>query len=79
MAKVEDIERIFVSNLKRLREQSGMSQEKLSIASKLSRAYVGRIEQNGEKNITIRTISRIARVLGVTVVDLLTPTKPDHH
>lgn len=73
MATDDDIERIFASNLKRLRQRAGLSQEGLSATSGLSREYVGRIERVGRANPTIVTVKRVARVLGATVVDLLTP------
>ncbi len=52
-----------------MRTQKGISQEQLSYAAKLSRSHVGMIER-AEKNITLSTIERLARGLGVSIKEL---------
>lgn len=48
-----------------------MSQEQLAVRADVSRGYISRIE-GGQVNVSLGTISRIARVFSVTVIDLLT-------
>jgi transcriptional regulator with XRE-family HTH domain len=47
-----------------------MSQEKLAEKADLNRNYIGEIER-AEKNITLETLERIAKALGVRVRDLI--------
>jgi transcriptional regulator with XRE-family HTH domain len=61
----------FIVNLKRLRAQSGLSQENLSLRASLVRTHVGLIE-NGERLPEIDTIHRLAGALGVEPGELLT-------
>jgi transcriptional regulator with XRE-family HTH domain len=55
---------IFAENLKRLRAQSGHSQEQLADLAGVHRTYIGMLER-GEKNVTIYNIERIAGALNV--------------
>jgi transcriptional regulator with XRE-family HTH domain len=57
-------------NLRRLREQTGKSQDTLANDSGLHRTYVGAVER-GERNPTFLTLSRYASGLGLTVADLM--------
>lgn len=62
-------------NLRRLRVELGLSQERLALAAGIDRAYVGRVER-GSENVTITTLEALATVLRVPVADLLTaPTE----
>lgn len=47
-----------------------MSQEKLAEKADLNRNYVGEVER-ADKNITLETLEKIAKALGVRVRDLL--------
>lgn len=47
-----------------------MSQEGLAAKAKLHRTYVGSVER-GERNISIDNMEKLARALGVGIVDLL--------
>ena len=60
----------FPPNLGRLRRQAGLSQEGLAHLSGLTRQYVGLLER-GQKNPTLRTVDRIAEVLGVSPLELV--------
>lgn len=61
---------VFAGNVRRLRNERGLSQEELAEAAGVHRTYVGMIER-GEKNVTIYNIERIALALGVRPGSLL--------
>lgn len=54
----------FGQAVRRAREKLELSQEELSFRSELDRTYISGIER-GVRNPTVRTISRIAKALGV--------------
>jgi transcriptional regulator with XRE-family HTH domain len=56
--------------IKRLRKQRGLTQAELAKRSKLHRIYVAQIEAQ-TKTPSIAALERIAKVLRVTVGDLL--------
>ena len=53
-------------NIRILREERGLSQEKLGKLAGLHRAYVGQIER-GEKNVGIKNLEKIAEGLNVSL------------
>jgi len=57
-------------NIRRIREERGLSQEELADLAGLHRAYVGQIER-GEKNIGLKNIEKIAKALNVNIKVLL--------
>lgn len=64
-----DARAIIGWNLRRLRVERGLSQERLALAAGIDRAYVGRVER-GLENVTINTLEAMARVMFVPVADL---------
>ena len=58
-------------NIKRYRQDKGLSQDKLSKLADLSLNTVVKIELDESPNPTIETIQRIAKALEVSVYDLL--------
>jgi transcriptional regulator with XRE-family HTH domain len=58
-------------NIKRFRQDKGLSQDKLSKLSDLSLNTVVKIELDDTPNPTIETMQRIAKALEVSVDDLL--------
>lgn len=60
----------LATNLRRFREQHGLSQEALADKCRLHRTYIGAIER-GERNITLKTLEQIALSLGVDALELL--------
>jgi len=67
---MEDINTRVGFNIRRLRENKGLSQERLADLANLHRAYIGQIER-GEKNIGVRNLEKIAKALGASIQDLL--------
>jgi len=57
-------------NIKRIREEKGMSQGDISRALNMDRGYISGVE-NGYRNPTITTLEKIANALGVGVDDLM--------
>ncbi|MGA2139946.1 MAG: helix-turn-helix transcriptional regulator [Verrucomicrobiia bacterium] len=66
----QNLTRILASNIRRLREKQGWSQEDCAEHCGLHRTYIGAVER-GERNITIATLERIAAAFEVTPIDLL--------
>lgn len=64
-----DAKTILGWNLRRLRVERGLSQERLALAAGIDRAYVGRIER-GNENVTIARLEDLARVLDVPIAAL---------
>ena len=58
-------------NIKRLRQEKELSQDKLSKLADLSLNMVVKIELDESPNPTIETIRKIAKALDVSVDDLL--------
>jgi transcriptional regulator with XRE-family HTH domain len=56
--------------IRRLREENGMSRVDLATASGLHRNYLMSVER-GDRNISVTNLLRIAAALGVTVPQLL--------
>jgi transcriptional regulator with XRE-family HTH domain len=54
--------------LRSVREKKGLSQEALSFDCGLHRTYIGAVER-GEYNVTLLTLRKITRALGITVLD----------
>jgi transcriptional regulator with XRE-family HTH domain len=57
-------------NLRAKRVQLGLSQEQLALLCGLHRTYIGSVERF-ERNLTINTLERIARAIGVDPLALL--------
>ncbi|MBI4812485.1 helix-turn-helix transcriptional regulator [Candidatus Falkowbacteria bacterium] len=58
-------------NLKKLRQEKGISQDRLSKLADLSLNTVVTVESGANPNPTIETLTRIAKALDVGVDDLL--------
>jgi len=57
-------------NIRKIREDKELSQEKLAALADLHRTYIGQIER-GEKNIGLKNLEKIAKALKVNIKDLL--------
>lgn len=56
--------------VRRIRTERGISQEQLAAALGVHRTYLGGVER-GERNLTLRSVERLAERLGVDVRALL--------
>ena len=59
-------------NLRAYREAEGLSQEAFAEILGVHRTYMGGVER-GERNLTLRSVERIADCLGVDPINLLGP------
>lgn len=66
---MDDICVVVGLNIRKKREDKGLSQEELADLSDLHRTYIGQVER-GEKNLTIRSLERIAKALKVATREL---------
>jgi transcriptional regulator with XRE-family HTH domain len=66
----QNIRKVFGQRVRKLRKQRGISQEKLAHKVGVHRTYMGFIER-GERNPTLTNIEKIAKVLRVSIRDLL--------
>jgi transcriptional regulator with XRE-family HTH domain len=57
-------------NLKTIRTEKGLSQEKLAELTGIHRTYIGAVER-GEKNISTKNIEKIAKALAIQPYKLL--------
>ncbi|MBS2533627.1 helix-turn-helix transcriptional regulator [Catenulispora sp. NF23] len=66
----DDLAGAFGANVRRRREEAGLTLEQLSTRSSVSRAMLSKVER-GEKSPTIGVASRIAHALQVSLSDLI--------
>lgn len=60
----------FGENLRKVRKQKGISQDKLALLADIDRSYVGRIER-GEVNVTLEKVYQLAEILECDPIELL--------
>jgi transcriptional regulator with XRE-family HTH domain len=66
---VADIKKLIGDRIRDLRKKMGLSQEELGWKAKLHYTYVGAVER-GEKNVSVITLSKIAKGLGTSVNEI---------
>ncbi|RZS86549.1 helix-turn-helix protein [Pigmentiphaga kullae] len=59
-----DAQQLFAKNMRRIRLEKNLTQERVAEAADLHVNYISSVER-AERNISIRNISRIASALGV--------------
>lgn len=69
-----DLVVIFGRNVRRLREEAGLSQEQLAFEAGMKRGYLSDLER-GVRNPTIRALARLATALSVDPQSLLAPPR----
>ena len=57
-------------NIRKIREEKGMSQADICRITEMDRGYISRVE-NGSKNPTISNLEKIAKAFGVKPDELL--------
>jgi transcriptional regulator with XRE-family HTH domain len=69
-----DLQQAIGRNLRAYREDKGLSQEAFADALGVHRTYMGGIER-GERNLTLKSLERIAARIGVEPLALLEPSE----
>lgn len=64
------LQRTVGEQVRRIRSERGLSQEQLADELGVHRTYMGGVER-GERNLTLRSVERLADRLGVDVLVLL--------
>jgi transcriptional regulator with XRE-family HTH domain len=67
-----DLQRTVGANLRAYREARGLSQEAFADLLGVHRTYMGGVER-GERNLTLRSLERIAQRIEIEPVALLKP------
>lgn len=67
-----DLQRALGRNLRAYRQAQGLSQEAFADELKIHRTYMGSVER-GERNLTLRSVERIASQLDADPLSLLQP------
>jgi len=65
-----DLQKLLGRNLRAYRQARGLSQEDFAELLEVHRTYMGGIER-GERNLTLKSVERIAEKLQVDAVTLL--------
>jgi transcriptional regulator with XRE-family HTH domain len=65
-----ELQRIVGQNVRAYREERGMSQEAFADLVGVHRTYMGGVER-GERNLTLKSVERIAEQIGVDPLELL--------
>jgi len=71
-----ELQRTVGRNLRAYREAKGLSQESFADLLGYHRTYVGGLER-GERNLTLKSVERIAAQIKVEPVVLLTPDQTE--
>lgn len=67
-----DLQRTVGENLRAHRQDRGLSQEAFADVLGVHRTYMGGVER-GERNLTLRSVERLAQRAGLDPVELLRP------
>lgn len=70
-----DMRVLVGQNFARLRQEKGLTQERVAELSGFSQQYISSLER-GKRNPSIITIYELAQAMGVSHVDLLKPHDP---
>ena len=62
--------------LRRAREQAGMTQERLSLESGVSRQYISDLEHD-KKSPTVETLLRLCEAMGTSAADIIRRVERD--
>ena len=65
-----DFRQIFATNLRRLRQEKGLSQEELAHEAGVNRTYMSKLEQ-GQTWVGLKILVKLGAVLGTEPADFL--------
>ena len=65
-----ELQKVVGENLRRYRQSKGLSQEAFADVLNVHRTYLGGVER-GERNLTLKTVERLAKTLGTEPLQLL--------
>jgi transcriptional regulator with XRE-family HTH domain len=68
--RVTKARQVLAANMRRIRAEQGISQERLAELAELHRTYISTVERS-QRNIGIDGIERIAKALKIRISDLL--------
>ncbi|WP_276116628.1 helix-turn-helix transcriptional regulator [Rhodococcus sp. C3V] len=66
-----ELQKVVGRNLRRYRQERGYSQEAFAEVMGVHRTYMGGVER-GERNLTLQTLEKMADILDVKPLSLLT-------
>ena len=66
-----ELQKVVGRNLRRYRQERGYSQEAFAEVMGVHRTYMGGVER-GERNLTLQTLEKMADILNVEPLGLLT-------
>ena len=74
------LRKTIAGNVRALRLEQGLTLEQLGKKCRLTIQYISRLEKSGEENVTVDNLEKLAKGLGVSVVELVdvtsVPTPP---
>lgn len=73
-----DVKLKIGQRIKKLREKAEMSQKDLAYTADLDRSYIASIE-NGQRNVSIINIEKIAVALGVSLKEMFNDSEFDNN
>ena len=71
-----DMRKLVGRNVKRIRQEKGLTQEQLADLSGFSQQYISGLEQ-GQRNPTVVSLYELATALGVSHMELVRPTEDE--
>ena len=71
-----DMRKLVGRNVKRIRQEKGLTHEQLADLSGFSQQYISGLEQ-GRRNPTVVTLYELATALGVGHLELLRPSQEE--
>jgi transcriptional regulator with XRE-family HTH domain len=65
-----NLEQVFGEELRKIREEKGLSQEQLGFESEYHRTYISQLER-GQKSTSLKAVFRITKALGIKPSELI--------
>ena len=69
------LRKTIAGNVRALRLEQGLTLEQLGKRCRLTAQYVSRLEKSGAENVTTDNLEKLAKGLGVTVAEIVEPTR----